>query len=238
MDDLRISKTDKIESFLDRFRTLRAAQRDERLKKMQAFLSSFRQAHGQLCEQGHLDFNVFSLLGIGTEEVKHSRFLAWLLDADADHGQGNLFFKAFIRRCGLSIPPSDLGPYRVQTEFPWAESRVDIMVYQAGKFLIYLENKILAPEGFAQVAREFQDMLSVGSILRIPQDRQFAIFLTPQGKSPTSGDSARWQAISYSDVCMEFAQLLTEITSSKVKFIVKDWLDTVSTFGGANEHAI
>ena len=55
-------------------------------------------------------------------------------------------------------------------------------------------------------------MRRLGQALRVPQDRQFAVFLTPDGRSPTSSDSTRWQTVSYGAIYAEFSRLLPSHT--------------------------
>ena len=41
-------------------------------------------------------FNIFDALGIARVEIRHSNFLAWLLDPAESHGQRSLFLKAVL----------------------------------------------------------------------------------------------------------------------------------------------
>src|SRR5438477_10262037 len=41
-------------------------------------------------------FNIFDALGVARTEIRHSNFLAWLLDPAESHGQGSLFLKAIL----------------------------------------------------------------------------------------------------------------------------------------------
>ena len=41
-------------------------------------------------------FNIFDALGIARVEIRHSNFLAWLLDPAESHGQGLLFLRAVL----------------------------------------------------------------------------------------------------------------------------------------------
>jgi hypothetical protein len=198
---------------------------------MAVFLSTFELAHRQLCRE-RVGFNLFELLGIGGDELRHSKVLAWLLDAESGHGQGTVFLQAFIKLCDLDIAEESIGQYIVRTEFSGLESIIDVMVYQRGNFLIYLENKVFAREGSDQLAREFRDMQRFGASLNIPKDRQFAIFLTPRGRFPISGDPGSWRVVSYAELAAAFGELLPEIASDKVKIFLRDWIDTIATFGG------
>jgi hypothetical protein len=193
-----LSKIDKMKFLINDFQALRSSKRTIRLNRIAAFLSTFEENHRKLRNQRLADFNVFSLLRIGEDEVRQSKFLAWLLDAESGHGQGNLFLQAFVKSCHLNIPLEVLDQYRVRTEYYRNESRIDVLAYRKGEFLIYLENKI-------------------------------AVFLTPDAKKqPTSGDATRWLSVSYNQIGAEFKKLLPGITSDKVKFILKDWMDTIS----------
>ncbi len=222
----------KIEAFINSFRVLRVGKQKQRLEEMNVFLSMFEEVRNRLLQHKYIDFNVFSLLGIETDEVRHSKFLAWLLDSTSDHGQGNLFFRSFVELCGLTVSPDGLERYYVRTEFSGLESIVDVMMCRRGEFLIYLENKVFAQESRDQIAREFRDMCRLGSALRVPREQMIAVFLTPDGKSPTSGDATHWKTLSYNQIAREFKKLLPNITAAKVKFMLTDWIETVSAFGG------
>jgi hypothetical protein len=221
-----------MEAFIADFRALREARREERLEVMEAFLSAFEETHRRIWRT-QVDFNLFSMLGVRTDELCHSSVLAWLLDAESGHGQGALFMQALADLCGLNLPAKALERYSVRTEFSGEESIIDVIVFRRGRFLVYLENKVLAPEGPSQVDREFRDMRRYGASLAVPLERQWAIFLTPRGRSPISGDPSRWAAISYRDVGAAFEQLLPSVTSNDVRLVLEHWIDAVSNFGGA-----
>ena len=75
-------------------------------------------------------------------------------------------------------------------------------------------------------------MLRTGSALGIPERCQFAVFLTPDGRRPKSGDPTHWKTISYREVAAAFKRLLPEITSVKTGNVLHDWIEVVSVFGG------
>jgi len=51
-------------------------------------------------------FNIFDALGIARAEIRHSNFLAWLMDPAESHGQGSLFLKAVLMDLLKQSPPS------------------------------------------------------------------------------------------------------------------------------------
>jgi hypothetical protein len=230
-------RLERMVKFFADVRAWQAARREQRLREMADFLATFEATHRRVW-RSRVDFNVFDLLKVATDEVCHSGVLAWLLDAESGHGQGVLFMQTFAELLQLDLPPQAFARYQVRTELARAESIIDVTVFQRGAFLIYLENKILAAEGLKQLEREFRDMRRLGAALRVPQDRQFAIFLTPDGRPPISGSATRWRTVSYPEIAGAFQALLSGINSTRVKIMLNDWIRTVSTFGGTDELAV
>ena len=231
------SKVARMQAFMGEFCALREARRGARLGAMEEFLDEFEETHRRVWRT-RVDFNVFRLLGVWATEASHSRVLAWLLGAESGHGQGVLFMRAFTELCDLDIPVSALDRYSVRTEFPGEESIIDVMVSRRGEFLVYLENKVYAEEGPNQVDREYRDMERHGAALGVPPARQYAIFLTPYGRAPVSGDAARWKTLSYGQVAAEFATKLPTVSCDRVRLVVEDWVKTIARIGGACELVI
>jgi len=214
---------ERIDALIIAFRALRSAQSAQRLEAMQGLLTDW--------DPPRLPptFNVFSLLDLTSDEVRHSRFLAWLMDAEGDHQQGNLFMRAFARACALDIPEDNIERYRMRREISGRESVVDIMAYRFGEFVIFVENKIHAEEGPGQLVREFRDMRRICKQLRVSEDRQYAVFLTPDGRQPVSGGGTQWVTLSHSRLAEVFEKALSEVTDGKVRTIVRDWIEAFSS---------
>ncbi len=192
--------------FIGRFRELTERRRNAKTETMAAFLDGFRQ---QLTSATHKRrFNVFDLTGVGGDEVRHSSILAWLLAPHGSHGGGPHFLEAFLRAAEVDgLLPEELVGSHVQTEFAGHESIIDILVYKPSSFVLYVENKIFAAEGFGQIDREFRDMERFGKVVRVPRERMFPVFLTPSGYPPTSGDPGPWHRASYVRLASEFERL-------------------------------
>jgi hypothetical protein len=223
------SKIHRMEHFINSWLITR---RHHRLSRMADFLSAFERQFDHLRQSRPQNFNLFSLLKMETDEVKHTQFLAWLLDSKATHDHGNLFLQEFCSCCQLNLLPTDLHQYQVYSEYVGKESTVDILIYRQARFIIYLENKVYAPEGVNQVDREYRDMCRLADILHIPEMHRFMIFLTSTGYSPISGNAILWKTLSYGDLAAVFRASLPKITSEKMKWVLTDWLDTVASFGG------
>jgi hypothetical protein len=226
------SRLAHMEGFIDAFRAYRWRTQQARLARMGDFVTAFQEQADRLRKSRPARFNVFSMFKVGTDEVSHSAFLAWLLDARGSHRQGNLFLKAFLDACrpipSLTVPDE----YRVQTEYSGLASVVDILVYRAGQFVLYIENKTASPDTPGQSDREFSDMRRLGARHDIPPDSQIAVYLTPQGRQPPGAHAREWRTAAYADVGEVFDKVLPLVTEDKVRFIIDDWLDTVQAFGG------
>jgi hypothetical protein len=208
-------------AFLNLFKTLRARHRVQRLEQMRHLLDTV-----SVSRPSQVGFNVVSLCSVGTDEVKHSSILAWLLDASAGHGLGTRFFLAFLQVC--QIPLTHVGDcYRVRREFAGLDSIVDLLVYQRRGFILYIENKIFASECNEQIDREYQDMRRLGEALHVPRERQFAVFLTPEGRPPTSGDASVWRSVSYVNLADALRAVLKELPDGKLRSFVQDWTEIV-----------
>lgn len=221
----------RMRGFIKLFDTQRSAKIARRIELMKHFITEYSRFQEATVNRYGATFNIFGILNIGSDEVRHSAVLAWLLDEKAGHHQGNLFFNAFLESCSIDLPLKAPRGYVVRREFPGMEAIIDISVFHRSEFLIYVENKVSAEEGVEQCARELRDMHRLGSRLDIPPERQFAVFLTPDGRNPVTGDPTRWIALSYQQLGDVFRQLMPQITSDKVCFALEDWLEIISNFG-------
>jgi len=212
------------------FEGLHDARREARLEAMQRALVAFEAQTSQ--RSAVVGFNTFDLLDVGTDEVKHSAFLAWLLDAAAGHGQGALFLKTLLATCRPAIDLALPEQVHVQTEFAGVESIVDIVLYEAGAFVLYIENKTVSPAMPNQHDREFRDLQRLGETLGVPPAARFAIYLTPRGRRARGKSAQHWHCLAYRKLGAVLDDLLPAISDAKTRYLVADWLDTVIGFAG------
>lgn len=177
-------------------------------------------------------FNLLSLFGLASDEVAHSRFLAWLLDAHAPHDAGRGFLEALARAAGIELPPGLGSLYRVRTEVAGENARVDIVVYRRGVFLLFIENKVNAGEGDEQLWREYQDLQAMAGRLGVPREHRHAVFLTPGGRRPITDDPAHWIRLAYPRLVAEIRAVISRMPDAKARHIVGDWADTMAGLEG------
>lgn len=146
-------------------------------------------------------FNIFDALSITRVEIRHSNFLAWLLDPSESHGQSGLFLRAILMDLLRQSPPelrpfspiqldgADLRGVRV-----WRERRnIDILIECAEpRFVIAIENKIDSKEHSGQLGRYKKTVKELFG----DAPTQF-VYLTREGDEPSDED---WTPYTYRDI--------------------------------------
>ncbi len=209
-------------------------------------LAGYREKHSQWASSQRSladDFNLFAVLGVEYDEINHSKLLAWLLDRRIEHGthaQESLGFQLFLKELQPELDPESklqVGDYAterrywVRREVSCSESRVDIEIAASGKFIIHIENKILASEGEDQTEREWRGLNKRGESLGIPQEHRHAIFLTLDGRPPAD-DHFRpvgWERIA--DVLNEFAR---QVRPRYVRLFARHYAEAVRKLAASN----
>ena len=76
--------------------------------------------------------NIFRALKNAAYEIRHSNFLAWILDPDETHNQGSLFLKLLLDDLGYT----DFGSLtNISIKREW--KNIDILIYNEQSVLIF-----------------------------------------------------------------------------------------------------
>lgn len=189
--------------------------------------------------------NVFDVLRISRNEIRHSNILAWLLDSSGNHGLEDSFIREFVKSIIQSNPQkeypvhdwvlADYSKSRVIRE--WNHRRdeekkkrdsLDILVlikdhglsktYKG--LLLAIENKIGANEGENQTNRYYEDLER-----SYPNHEKICLFLTPNGLSPIDN---RWATLPYYEIKRILEKLLKKKDiSAKSRFIIEDYIEVI-----------
>ncbi len=150
------------------------------------------------------EFNIFEAIGAVRQELRHSDFLAFLLDPTKNHQLDDLFLKRFLKQAlvgvsgpaisAIDIDVADLGGAEVFREWHrHGQGRIDILIRdQSNSFIFVIENKIDTTEHSGQLKNYYQAVRQ-----EFPNYRAIFIYLTPEGDEP-SYDA--YIAFSYTDV--------------------------------------
>lgn len=162
-------------------------------------------------EQG---FNTFEAAGLVSQEIRHSHFLAYMLNPQGKHGLGAALTHAFVAELfddGRISPP---GAWRVRREW----QHIDLLLVDDERQRVFVvENKIDAGEHGDQLAR-YVDAVA----LAYPHhERKFAL-LSPGGSAPSHGE---YSAVAYDAVARAFTRVLQDRDCApRVRASIEDYL--------------
>ena len=178
--------------------------------------------------------NIFEILKITKKEIRHSFFLAWLLDPHESHQLGDVFLKWFLKDIfsderiewinEFDVDSLDVNSVNIHRE----HLNIDIMI-ETVSFVIVIENKVSAREGNNQLSRY------VEKIERIYPGKEHAfIFLTPDAVEPDSEiDKLKYIIYSYPDVVNILESILLikkdNLDPQNLQYI-KDYINTVRRY--------
>jgi len=170
--------------------------------------------------------NVFELVGLDRQEIKHSKFLKFLLTPAAQHGLGDTFLKGIIGKVmqNLQSPPplrplafslASFEDASVQTE--WKD--IDILIEsRANRLVLAIENKIDASEGKDQLLK-YETIINAA----YPQHHRLFAYLTPpEGDSPSR---SQWSSITYADVLSALIAARGKAIASEVHLTIEHYID-------------
>ncbi|MBN1287170.1 MAG: PD-(D/E)XK nuclease family protein [Anaerolineae bacterium] len=159
------------------------------------------------------EFNIFEAVGPVRQELRHSYFLAFLLDPSQSHGLGDSFLKRFLMRALIDAEEPPISPVEVDTidmdtaavQTEW--QCVDIFIDDSAQngLVCAIENKVDSGEHGDQLAR-YRKIVEQ----HFPDARQIFIFLTPEGDPPSD---ASYIPMSYG-VVVEIIDALLETEAS------------------------
>lgn len=167
------------------------------------------------------NFNIFSLLGLSTSEVRlHSAFLGELLNPDGDHGLGDEFLKAFVDTINKQVNPEftiDTKTCKVYVEHPIGEipedysegGRIDLLIRDDKDYDIIIENKIYADDQEKQLLR-YQNFAQKSS------QKYVLLYLTLYGdkaKEKSTYNQVEYHCIGYKENVLPWLQRCIEIAA-------------------------
>lgn len=167
-------------------------------------------------------FNVFDALGVARAEIRHSNFLAWLLDPRESHANGPAFLKPFladiIEKSHSKLKSESIDFTKIEVRREW--KNIDLLVVcSEPKIVLSIENKIDSIEHSEQLQR-YRDIVTA----RFPDHEKLFVFLTTRGDR---GSDSHWTSYSYEDVLRVLSNCpssLDSATSADVCIVLDHYL--------------
>lgn len=160
------------------------------------------------------EVNLFEAVGAVRSELRHSDFLAFLLDPSQNHGLGDLVLRritqtAVTRTSASAELPSavDLDSWDLDDTLVTRESdNIDLfLVNERLQFLVLIENKLDTKEHTEQLRRYRQRVEE-----QYPRYKKILLFLTVDGEAPS--DNA-YISITHGDICKVIQKILDSRSS-------------------------
>ena len=147
--------------------------------------------------------NIFKVLGLENYEIRHSNFLAWILDPYETHNLGSSFCKKLIQELfpEFSGEINDISIIRER-------HNIDILIECSNDILV-IENKIKSKDHFKQLQKYRE---KIEDIKDYRQKKKHYSYLTLHGEGPTDTSEGKyWRNVSYEKLVKKLTELINDI---------------------------
>jgi hypothetical protein len=157
--------------------------------------------------------NIFNSLKNADYEIRHSNFIAWLLNSKGNHGKQDVFLKKFLSSVGLDRYSNQ--DFRVERE-KW---NIDILLISP-TIVIAIENKTKSKDTEKQLERYREKIKR-----EFPSVEKFHCYWTLTGEAPQDTEEAKkWGSYSYGRFVEDFKFILEPNSSDKVSIYLDDYI--------------
>lgn len=218
---------------------------DEEIKNLQKYIKNIK-------EEENSKFNIFKVLKLDNHEIRHSNFLAWLLNPNENHNLGDKFLKRFLEEANIDTSNIDTTSMNIKTEVCTNEQRrIDLLLY-TNDFVCVIENKYGSIEHggqcqdykkFIEKYSKFKDYNNQKYIfldINLPTEEQLTKALNCYNpitykevyyilldllKSMNQNDNATQSIKQYTDILKEKYTMLDKETKNKCREIYSKYKD-------------
>jgi len=173
--------------------------------------------------------NIFSILRITRNEIRHSNFLSWLLDPKGSHGLDDLFLKRFLREVFSSerfgdidqVDVEGLNLNEVQVLREW--NHIDLLVVLTD-VVICIENKVFTKDHSKQLER-YKEVIQHS----YPNKKKVFVYLNPEGEE-SNEEIDIYHPLSYEfiiDVLERILEVYGDSIKPQVLVYIKDYITVV-----------
>lgn len=173
--------------------------------------------------------NIFEILRISKNEIRHSNFLSWLLDPNESHKLGDIFLKRFLREVFSSDKFDDIDQVDVEglnlntVEIQREWRNIDVLI-KLENVIVCIENKVLSTEHSNQLSR-YKKIIET----EFPKHKKTYVYLNPDGDSSIE-ESENYYPISYEFIVNTLTRIVSvygESLNSQVENYIKDYITII-----------
>ncbi|NTQ27085.1 PD-(D/E)XK nuclease family protein, partial [Enterococcus faecium] len=171
--------------------------------------------------------NIFQILKLSKNEIRHSNFLAFLFAPNETHNLSDEFFKMFLKRyidsnddtkAAINYFDALLNSYEDLIVYRENKNIDILLVSEKNKIVVCIENKILSSESRGQL-NKYQRYIE----RNYSNYKKIFVFLTTDGNELTNHS---WGIITYKDIVEILEQLMQKNSmEKKVYYLIKDYVD-------------
>lgn len=163
-------------------------------------------------------------------EIRSSKMLRWLLDANENHNLGNIFAHKLMKLIGEDYALQPLKNKAIKTTSE--ETDIDVLYKDLSQNIcIVIELKQFAKEGastgYASQLNKYEDLVKENIIQHNPNIRPHYIYLTPLKDEPSNSN---WHAVSYHQLINIIEQILNETLVASTEQYAADTKKVISDF--------
>lgn len=203
--------------------------------------------------------NIFEAVGMTTQEIKHSAFLAWLLNPKMPHGLKSLFLKMFLENLlSYERNSTKIGSYLANKQILSStgifsvkdlqelldDSNLSVLTERVltldnddGRIDIFIESKkakilIVIENKVFTSTHDDQLKRYVNEFGSHLDWKKIFVYLTPNGDLPynTNGKYEKeWCILSYETILDTARAVLTNVHNVKLKNLIGDYIEMVDT---------
>ena len=161
--------------------------------------------------------NIFSILRLENYEIRHSNFLAWLLDNNESHACGSLFSSVLLE---ILFPDKSAS----NNDFSIHRERGNIdLLFESTREVLVLENKIMAKDHESQLSG-YRSYIQA----KYPKHLKSFTYLTPKGDEPSDEDEVKhWSIVSYEKLIDALSLIINNNRldlDSKLQIYIDDYI--------------
>lgn len=159
--------------------------------------------------------NIFRILKISKAEIRHSNFLAWLLNPNESHNLRDTFLKHFLLDISVDFDTLNFQDFEIRREW----KNIDLIIITSG-FVVCIENKVDSQEHSNQLLR-YKEIIKES----FPKHQQYFVYLTTDGDEPSEVEYQKYSYSQIAETLTHALQLYERRLTSEVKQYIQDYIE-------------